>query len=75
MRLHRKVWLWHGRWWAVQLYVNKYVSLGVHIDWGRPYLDLHLGLFIVSVGYRPEITLEVDAQRGSCRGFLIRPVL
>jgi hypothetical protein len=31
--------------------------------------------FIVAFGYRPEITPQVDAQRQSCRGFLIRPVL
>lgn len=75
MRLHRKVWLWHGRWWAVQLYVNRYLSVGLSIDWHRPLLDCYLGWFTVALGYRPEITLEADAQRQSCRGFLIRPVL
>ena len=75
MRLHRKIWLWYGSWWAVQLYVNRYLSLGVHLDWQRPLLDLHLGWLIVALGRRPEITLEAESQRQSCRGFLIRPVL
>lgn len=75
MRLHRKVWLWHGSWWAVQLYVNRYVSLGFHIDFQRPLIDLHLGWLIVALGRRPEITLEAEAQRQSCRGFLFRPIL
>lgn len=75
MRLHRKVWLWSGRWWAIQLYVNRYVSLGIHVDFHRPLVDLHLGWVIVALGYRPEITTAAEAQRQSCRGFLIRPVL
>jgi hypothetical protein len=76
MRLHRKVWVWYGAWWAVQLYVNRYVSLGVHLDWRRPVLDLHLGWFIVAVGVLPALTPAAEAQRHTCRGFLIdRPVL
>ena len=74
-RLHRKIWLWHGEWWAVQLYVNRYVSFGVHIDFNRPLLDVHFIWFTFALGYRPEITLEAESQRQSCRGFLIRPVL
>lgn len=76
MRLHRKIWLWQPwSWCAVQLYVNRYLSLGLHVDFQRPLLDLHLLWVIVAIGKRPEITLEADAQRQSCRGFLIRPVL
>jgi len=70
MRVHRKIWLWHGRWWAVQLYCNHYVSLGVHFDWHQPVLDLHLGWVIVALGHRPELTKNVDRFRQSCRGFL-----
>jgi hypothetical protein len=76
VRLHRKIWLWvPAPWLAIQLYINRYVSLGVHLDLQRPLLDLHLGWFIVALGYRPEITLQAEAQRQSCRGFLLRPVL
>ena len=76
MRVHRKVWLWHGRGWAVQLYLAPYLSLGVHLDLARPLLDLHLGWFIVALGVRPEITNAVDRERASCRGFRFdEPVL
>lgn len=69
MRTHRKVWLWGGPWWAVQLYVGRYVSLGVHVDFARPYVDLHLGWLIVSIGREPYRTNRVDQHRHSCRGF------
>ena len=76
MRLHRKIWLWHGSWWAVQLYVAPYLSAGLHIDLLRPYLDVHAGWLIVSIGSRPVITNAVDRYRHSCRGFLFdEPVL
>jgi hypothetical protein len=77
MRLHRKVWLWWGRWWAVQLYVYPHVSLGLHIDFKRPYIDLHLPLFTLSVGNNPVITNADERHRGACRGFLFgdEPVL
>jgi len=77
VRLHRKVWLWWGPWWAVQLYRARYASLGVHMDFRMPYVDLHCGWIIVSIGRNPVITNERDRLRGSCRGFLFRdsPVL
>lgn len=70
MRLHNKVWLWWGRYWAVQFYRNRYISLGVHIDFQRPYVDVHLLWLIVSLGDNPVITNEEDRLRSSCRGFL-----
>ena len=76
MRTHRKIWLWWGSWWAVQLYVNRYVSIGVHVDWGKPLLDVYLGWLTIALGDDPVHTPPADAQRRSCRGFLIdRPVL
>ena len=76
MRVHRKIWLWHGHWWAVQLYCNHYVSLGDHFDWHQPLFYLHMGWFIVALGHRPEITPAADRRKQSCRGFLIEePVL
>ena len=41
MRLHRKVWLWWGRWWAAQYYRAPCASFGIHLDLRRPLLDLH----------------------------------
>jgi hypothetical protein len=69
MRLHKKVWMWYGRWWAVQLQRGGYFSLGVHVDWSKPYVDLHLWNVIVSVGNNPVMTYWRDKYRGSCRGF------
>lgn len=75
-RIHRKVWIWCGAWWAVQLYVNRYVSLGLHFDWGRPLLDLHVGWFIIAFGRDAVQTDIQDAQRHTCRGFVLdHPVL
>ena len=71
MHLHRKVWLWWGKGWAVQLYRAAYLSLGVHIDLRRPLLvDLHIGWLIVALGRNAVETLPVDRQRRTCRGFL-----
>jgi hypothetical protein len=75
VRIHRKIWLWYGKHWAVQLYINRYISLGIHLDFQRPLLDIHFFWFTFAFGHRPEITPSVDAQRQSCRGFLIHPVL
>lgn len=77
MRLHAKVWLWWGSWWAVQFYRAGYVSLGVHVDLRRPYIDLHVLWLIASVGRNPGFTDEAEWKRGSCRGFITqdRPVL
>lgn len=72
VRLHRKVWLCWGEGWAVQLYRGWYCSLGLHVDFQRPYLDVHFGWLIVSVGRNAVITNERDRLRGSCRGFLFR---
>lgn len=76
MRLHKKVWMWYGRWWAVQLQRGAYFSLGIHVDWARPYIDFHFWQFIVSVGNNPVLTYYRDKHRGSCRGFLTEtPIL
>jgi hypothetical protein len=69
MRYHRKIWIWWGPWWAAQFYWAKCLSLGVHVDFASPYVDLHFLWFTVSVGNNPVITNERDRQRGSCRGF------
>lgn len=42
MRVHRKVWLWWGRWWALQFYRAPCASFGAHVDPRHPLLDIHL---------------------------------
>jgi hypothetical protein len=54
----------------VQLYAGPYASLGVHVDLGRPLLDLHLGWLIVALGPAAHITGQLDRHRHTCRGFL-----
>jgi len=72
MRLHRKVWLWWGHWWAVQyLDTRDEVSLGVRFNWRRPLFDLYLGPLTVAIGRCPELTARDEAQSHSCRGFII----
>ena len=76
MRLHRKVWLWWGRWWALQVQMQNYFSIGLHLDFSRPYADLHFGWMILSIGRNPVMTHLRDRHRGSCRGMLFTdPVL
>ena len=64
------MWLWYGPWWALQLQRGEYFSLGAHLDWGKPYLDLHLFWFILSIGKNPVMGHWQDRTRGSCRGML-----
>jgi hypothetical protein len=60
----------------VQLYRARYISLGFHLDFVRPVLDLHIGWLIVALGRHPEFTPATERARLSCRGFLIEePVL
>lgn len=71
--MHKKVWLWWGSWWAVQIQRGQYCSLGVHLDWGKPYLDLHFFWLIASVGNNPVMTHLRDKHRGSSRGMFTEP--
>ena len=61
---------WQFDWWF---------SLGFHLDlrqrWSAihqihygPYLDLHLGFFIISIGYHPVYSGELDASVSGGRG-------
>lgn len=69
---------WQLSWWA---------SLGVHVDLKRrhaangqfkgrsygPYLDVHAGFVIVSVGWRPYLTGELMNESGAARGGISVP--
>lgn len=73
----RRVWVAWGKGWAAQLYLYPCFSLGIHIDFGRPLVDLHLGVLTLAVGPDAHITGQQDRHRHTCRGFLFAddPVL
>ena len=72
-RLHRKVWIWVGRWWAAQLiWIPWEFGLGVWIELRRPLVDLHLLWFTVAIGRHPALTDERWKRRHSGRGFFYR---
>lgn len=70
----------YGRWWAVQWVLDGWFSLGVHIDLrhrrdsqGRsfgPYLDLHLGVVVVSIGWQPTLSGDLERALSISRGGL-----
>lgn len=65
--------MWHrkyGRWWMVQGAWDGWLSFGFHIDFRHrrrgdgssygPYVDLHLGVVIISLGWQPVYAGEID---------------
>lgn len=68
----------YGRWWAVQRHAG--LSLGVHLELRArrtnagtrygPYVDLHVGPFVVSVGVNPIHAGELDLLTSFSRGGL-----
>lgn len=79
MRCHKKVWVWWGNWWAVQLvWIWWEAGLGIWVELRRPLIDLHLLWFTISIGKHPALTDERWKRRHSGRGFFYRgqwPVL
>lgn len=70
----------HGRWWLVQWSLDGSMSFGLHVDPCRrladtgpygPYLDLHLGCVVVSVGRHPARANGLVALLG--QGGVMRP--
>lgn len=71
MRIHHRVWLWWGRWWAVQFVALwDEVALGMRCNLRRPVLDLYLGPLTIAVGRHAVYTDERARYRDSCRGML-----
>ena len=71
MRLHRKVWLWWGRWWAVQLtLMADEWSAGVRLNVPRPMLDIYLGPLTIAFGRHAVYTDPRTREWDSCRGLL-----
>ena len=71
----------HGRFWMIQWVLDGTLSLGIHIDplrrqWGEgegffgPYVDLHLGPLVLSVGNRPA---RANALAVLQQGAILRP--
>jgi hypothetical protein len=68
--VHRKVWLWWGKWWAVQVQLPVTLAVGMRVELRRPLFDLYVGSVTVSVGRHAVITDESVRHADSCRGFL-----
>lgn len=72
----------YGRWWCVQWCRDGWLSLGLHADFRRrigympdgtrmryaPYLDLHVGWLMVSVGVNPVYAGHVYCDTSVSRG-------
>ena len=63
--------LHHGSWWMIQWSFDGWFSIGLHVDFRKrinstsnapygPYIDIHLGCFILSVGRNPAHSGELD---------------
>lgn len=73
---------WHiryGSWWMVQWSFAGWLSFGVHIDFRRrvnstlnvsygPYIDMHLGMVILSIGHNPAYSGEIHRLVNIARG-------
>lgn len=71
MRLHKKVYLWWGAWWAVQwVPVADEISLGWRLNRRRPLLDVYLGPLTIAVGRHAVYTDPRTRTWDSCRGML-----
>ena len=67
-----------GTWWMVQIVFDGWISLGIHIDfkhrrdvWGNtygPYMDLHLGKMILSIGWHPYLSSDLERSATYSRG-------
>jgi hypothetical protein len=71
-RVHAKVWVAWGRWWAVQVQMQPTISLGIRFEL-RPLLDIYLGPLTIALGRHPLITNESARHADSCRGFFFSP--
>lgn len=66
----KRVFIAWGKYWAFQAYWYPCISFGIHIDFARLRLDLHLLFFILAIGKDAHITSQIDRHRQTCRGFL-----
>jgi len=71
MRIHKKVWIWWSKWWAIQYahFWNEF-PVGIRPNWQRPMLDLYIGPLTVSIGKHAVYTDPRTRHWDSCRGLL-----
>lgn len=74
MRLHKKIWLWWGKWWAVQFSMlddGECFVFGIRHNCKRPLLDIYLGSHLtISFGRHAVYTDPRTRHWDSCRGML-----
>lgn len=68
----------YGSWWMVQIVLDGWVSFGIHLDfkhrkdaWGNtfgPYVDLHLAVMILSLGWHPAYSTDLQRVISVSRG-------
>lgn len=80
---HGKWWCLQWCWqelWGRRLAFAGWISLGVHVDFKKrvakgvvygPYMDLHLGVIVLSVGVNPSYSGAYHAIAGHSRGGII----
>ena len=71
----------YGKFWAIQWVFDGWISLGIHIDFKHrsrsdgitfgPYIDLHLIKFIVSLGWNPAYSTDLEKVISVSRGGLV----
>lgn len=71
MRIHKKIWLWWNKWYAIQ-FTNMWdeYSLGVRINTKRPMIDFYFGGLTISLGKHAVYTDPRTRHWDSCRGML-----
>lgn len=69
---------WHrhnGDWWMVQWAVDGWLSFGIHLEFRHrtrgdgltygPYVDVHLGVVILSFGWHPLYAGDLDLHKST----------
>jgi hypothetical protein len=72
VRIHRKVFLWWGRWWACQAMLVPELSLGVRVEWRTPLLALFVGPVTLLIGNYPVLRDVAGSQRYGAVGFIVK---
>ena len=71
MRMHHRVWLFWGKWWAVQFVALwDEVSLGIRFNMRRPVVDLYIGPLTIALGKHAVYTDPRTRTWDACRGML-----
>lgn len=67
----------YGSWWMIQVLWDGWISLGIHVDLKQrralagtfgPYIDLHLGIVILSIGWHPYLSSNLERVASYSRG-------